>query len=92
MSNSRKDGRRRGGHRRMWPDVWSGRYHKVNFWIRHGKDHKVITVRWERRTERQRLLGMMTAARDDDDALVAKWTRHRPSKPGIAGSNPAWGD
>lgn len=55
MSDSRKDGRRRGGHRRMWPDVWSGRYHKVNFWTRHGPDHKAITARWERRTERQRL-------------------------------------
>ena len=34
---------------------------------------------------------MSNLPRDDVAALVAQWIRHRPPKPGIAGSSPAGG-
>jgi len=56
MSKSFRDGKKGGAYncgKRY--EVWSGRFHKVNYWTQSGKFHKKLTVRFERRVVKEEI-------------------------------------
>lgn len=63
MSRSKKDGRRRGGHRNTQnKELWSRRCPTTNMWDVHDPDAKRITHRYERRVAKRSILADLQSA------------------------------